>query len=52
MTEERAIEVLEERYLTMSMCGDIEQYKRNNQAISSAITALKEIQQYRAIGTV
>lgn len=52
MTENEAIEILEERYLTMSMCGDIKQCKRNNQAISSAVTALTEIQQYRAIGTV
>lgn len=52
MTENEAIKILEERYLTMSMCGDIEQCKRNNQAISSAVTALTEIQQYRAIGTV
>lgn len=52
MTENEAIEILEERYLTMSMCGDIEQCKRNNQAISSAVTTLTEIQQYRAIGTV
>lgn len=52
MTENEAIEILEERYLTMSMCGDIEQCKRNNQAISSAVTALTEIQQYRVIGTV
>lgn len=52
MTENEAIEVLEERYLTMSMCGDIEQCKINNQAISMAITALKGINQYRAIGTV
>lgn len=52
MTENEAIKILEERYLTMSMCGDIEQCKRNNQAISSAVTALQEIQQYRAIGTV
>lgn len=52
MTENEAIEILEERYLTMSMCGDIEQCKRNNQAISAAVKALTEIQQYRAIGTV
>ena len=52
MTDNEAIKILEERYLTMSMCGDIEQCKRNNQAISSAVTALQEIQQYRAIGTV
>ncbi len=52
MTNNEAIKILEERYLTMSMCGDIEQCKRNNQAISLAVTALQEIQQYRAIGTV
>lgn len=52
MTDNESIEILEERYLTMSMCGDIEQCKKNNQAISEAITALKEIHQYRAIGTV
>lgn len=52
MTENEAIKILEERYLTMSMCGDIEQCKRNNRAISEAIIALKEIQKYRSIGTV
>lgn len=52
MTVNEAVKILEERYLTMSMCRDIEQCKRNNQAISSAITSLQEIQQYRAIGTV
>lgn len=52
MTENEAIKVLEEKYLTMSMCGNIEKCKRNNQAISGAIDALNEIQQYRVIGTV
>ena len=52
MTENEAKEVLEEKYLTMSMCGDIEWCKRNNQAISKSIKALEEIQQYRSIGTV
>lgn len=52
MTSNDAIEILEKRYLTMSMCGNIEECKRNNRAISEAITALKEIQKYRSIGTV
>lgn len=52
MTNNEAIEILKERYLTMSMCGNIEECKRKNQAISEAITALNEIQQYRSIGTV
>lgn len=38
-----AIKILEERYLTMSMCGDIEQCKRNNQAIFQAVDALKRM---------
>lgn len=52
MTENEAIEVLEERYLTMPMCWNIDECKKNNQAISAAITALKQIIQYRSIGTV
>ncbi len=52
MTENEAIEVLKEKYRTMSMCLDVEDCKRNNQAISKAITALEEIQQYRALGTM
>lgn len=51
MTENEAIEILENKYLTMSMCWNIDQCKRNNQAISMAIDALKEIQKYRGIDT-
>ncbi len=52
MTENEAIEVLKEKYRTMSMCFDIEDCKRNNQAISKAISSLEEIQKYRSLGTV
>ena len=52
MTENEAIEVLKEKYKTMSMCLEIEECKRNNQSISKAISALQEVQQYRSIGTV
>ncbi len=47
MTEQEAIEVLKEKYRIMSMCFDIEDCKRNNQAISKAISALEKIQRYR-----
>lgn len=43
MTEiERAIETLEERFMTMSMCGDIEYCKAQNRALDIAIAALRE----------
>lgn len=40
MTEQEAIEELKERYLTMSMCGSIDECRRNNLHISMAISAL------------
>lgn len=42
MTEQEAIEELEERYLTMSMCGDVDECRRNNLLISMAISALEK----------
>jgi len=41
---ERAIETLEERFMTMSMCGDIEYCKAQNRALDIAIAALREQQ--------
>lgn len=42
MTEQEAIEELKERYLTMSMCGNVDECKKNNQATSMAIAALEK----------
>lgn len=42
MTEQEAIEELKERYLTMSMCGNVDECKKNNQAISMAVAALEK----------
>lgn len=47
MTENEAIRILEEEYKSMSMCINIEHCKKHNKAISMAIDALKEVQQYR-----
>lgn len=47
MTENEAIKILEKEYKTMSMCVDVVQCKKYNEAISMAIDALKEVQQHR-----
>ncbi len=52
MTEYEAIEVLKEKYIPMSIYPNNRGYKRHNKAISKAISALEEIRQYRALGTV
>lgn len=52
MTENEAIEVLKEKYMTLSMSMDIAGCKKNNQAVSKAISALEEIQMYHKIGSL
>lgn len=52
MTEKKAIEVLKRKYMPRYMCLNSGECKRHNKAISKAISALEEIQQYRALGTV
>lgn len=52
MKENEVIEVLKEKYMTLSMSMDIAGCKKNNQAVSEAINALEEIQMYHKIGTV
>lgn len=47
MTENEAIKILEEEYKSMSMCANMEQCKKHNEAISMAIDALKKVKQYR-----
>lgn len=48
MTENEAIEMFEER-LGLDVIEDVTEYA---EALRTAITAIKEIQQYRKIGTV
>lgn len=52
MTENETIEILESIYEKyVRDCGSDEEYMKNNPAITEAVKALSEIQQYRAIGT-
>lgn len=48
MTIEQAIEVLDGRYLRMSMVADYEECLENNEAISMAIAALRAQQEQEA----
>lgn len=53
MTENETKEILEKIYEKyVRDCDSDEEYMRNNFAITEAVKALTEIQQYRAIGTV
>lgn len=53
MTENEIIKELESCYKTMSVyIGSSEECRKHNEAISKAIDAVKEIQQYRSIGTI
>ena len=45
MTIEKAIEVIDGRYLRMSMVADYEECRENNEAISMAIAALRAQQE-------
>lgn len=52
MTENETIEILESIYEKyVRDCGSDEEYMKNNLAITEAVKALSEIQQYRVIGT-
>lgn len=49
MNREEAIELLSERYLTMSMCADKDDCIRNNTALDMAIGALRKLERYEWI---
>ena len=53
MTESEAIEVLTDRHTSIgtTKCDDVA-WRKLKPAIDTAVNALEEIQQYRAIGTV
>lgn len=53
MTESEAIEVLTDRHTSIgtTKCDDVS-WRKLKPAIDTAVNALEEIQQYRAIGTV
>lgn len=53
MTENEAIEVLTDRHTSIgtTKCNDVA-WRKLKPAIDTAVNALEEIQQYRAIGTV
>lgn len=53
MTENEAINILENIYEKyVRDCGSEKEYMKQNFAITEAVKALSEIQQYRAVGTV
>lgn len=52
MDIEKAIEILEENYRTMSVCLTLDECKSHNQKIREFVKLLEELEQYRKIGTV